>query len=78
MDSLGLGLKTWLGNKSDDFARIMINALTVECPSGGNPECCQLFEIRKLSHREKNIWIESLSDEEIRDLYTVHFDCLVK
>ncbi len=71
-----MDLKTWVGIKSPEFARIMLAALAVECPSGSNQEGCPLFRIRSLPHQKRDEWVQSLSEAEISALYAVHFKCL--
>jgi len=60
------------------YAKAMLVGLIFECPLGGNPEDCQLYEHRKLPMNQKFGWLNSLSDDELQAYYRVHFDCLVE
>ena len=78
MDTLGIGLKTWLGKKSPDYARTLLQALSVACPTGTADQQCPLSAIRSKPQEQKNKWVESLSDQEISALFSYHYKCLEK
>lgn len=78
MDSLGLGLKTWLGKQNTDFARTLFQAISIDCPTGTADAQCPLAAIRSQPQAQKNAWVESLSDHEISDLFSYHYKCLEK
>lgn len=55
--------------------RAMLIGLIIECPLGGNPKDCQLYERRKLSMKEKVKWVNSLSDDECWKISLTHCVC---
>ncbi len=57
------------------LARLM-PGLLYECPMGGNPNDCPLYEIRKLPYLERVQWAKSMSDEQLLDIYHYHKSCL--
>jgi len=64
--------------KNPVYAKAMLMGLIIECPYGGNPEDCPLYERRKLSMKQKIKWVKSLSDDELLKAYHVHCECLRK
>jgi hypothetical protein len=63
---------------SPEFVKGMLMGLIIECPLGGNPKDCQLYEHRKRTMDEKIGWVKSLSDEEYQQVYHLHCECLKK
>ena len=70
------GLKTWLGTKSNEFARTMLTGLSVCCPLGEVSLQCPLKDVRALPHREKVNWLNAKNDAEIEEIYSHHYACL--
>ena len=57
--------------------RAHIFGLTVSCPySSDNPTDCPLHEIRELPLLERKKWSCGLTDEECRNTYEYHIQCL--
>ena len=59
-------------------AWIALHGRILRCPLGGNPEDCPLHEIRKMPIEDRLTWINSKTDEEIKELLMQHIDCLEK
>ena len=50
--------------------------LAVACPCDqGNPIDCPLYEIRKMSLRQRHVWAHSQSEEDMRALLEHHEKC---
>lgn len=62
----------------EENLRSQIFGLTMECPTMGNPEECQLHEIRKLSIKDRFEWVESLTLDKCKELYDNHKECFYK
>lgn len=61
-----------------DRLRNAVIGLSIACPfDQGNPEDCPLCSIRKKPVRERFEWVQSLSGEELVDLYRYHGSCIV-
>lgn len=67
-----------LAHNSPAYAKTMLMGLIIECPFGGNPKDCPLYERRKLPMNDKIEWVKSLSDDELLKAYQVHCECLRK
>ncbi len=67
-----------LAQKTPAYAKAMLMGLIIECPFGGNPKDCRLYERRKLPMEEKIEWMKSLSGDELLKMYQVHCECLRK
>ncbi len=76
MKSHKMGLKAWLGSKSPEFARIILVGVSVECPLGDCTEGCPLAEVRTKPLEVRKEMINSMSEEDIRQLYATHYGCL--
>jgi hypothetical protein len=63
---------------SQKYSRVILIELIAECPLGGNPKDCPLYERRKLSMEEKTDWVNSLTDDECRTICLTHCECLQK
>ena len=62
--------------KGPEHARLMLLGLVKECSIGGNPEYCQLFEIRKLPYAQSSAWVMGLTNEECLKYYQNHLECM--
>jgi hypothetical protein len=49
--------------------------LTLECPSGGNPEQCPLCHIRHLPIADRHRYTRALSPEDKAALFDYHQSC---
>lgn len=65
----------WAQDKDPDFLRAMLIGLSIACPLNKNLDQCLLRLDRALSFEEKIAWAESLSDNDINQLYSVHHQC---
>jgi hypothetical protein len=60
----------------EDLASQVLH-LTLGCPHDmGNPPCCPLHEVRKLTPMERVQWVLMLTDEELEYLANYHEICL--
>ena len=57
-------------------AKFELHGRILRCPLGENPEDCPLHEIRKLPLEDRIAWLESLTNEELIDLYAQHNKCM--
>ncbi len=62
--------------KGPEHARLMLLGLVRECSVGGNPEHCQLHEIRKLPYKDSISWVMGLTNDECLRYYQSHLECM--
>ena len=55
--------------------RALMCGLTRECPFGGNPEDCCMYEIRKMPYAERFKWVNELSTVQLETIYHNHLKC---
>ena len=53
-----------------------IDCLLEECPCGGNPKVCQLYDLRKRTAEEKELWVNILSPTDKELILKRHLECL--
>jgi hypothetical protein len=63
---------------SPEYFKVMLMGLIIECPLGGNPKDCQLYERRNLPINQNVQWVKSLSNIELKKTYLAHCECLEK
>jgi hypothetical protein len=59
-------------------ARFGMQGRIMRCPLGDNPEDCLLHELRKLPVKERVVWLEAKTDDEVIELYRKHIKCLAR
>lgn len=66
-----------MDNRSKDGFNVQ--ELLMACPYNScNPKYCQLYDLRKLSVRERMMWESYLSNEARDAIYKAHVDCFMK
>ena len=60
------------------YIKTMLMGLIIECPLGGHPKDCPLYDRRNLPMNRKVKWVNSLSNDELQKAYLMHCECLKK
>jgi len=59
-------------HRDPNFFRAMLLGLTVGCPCNRSLDTCLINFDRSISFHDKVVWIESLEDSAVMELYSLH------